>query len=771
VSWTFTQEAKEPSWVDLPGDLPPLLLNALREHGIEKLYTHQLDAYRLARQGKDFVIVTPTASGKTLCYNLPVVRTLLEDPDARALYVFPTKALSQDQQAELNEIALGGALPVKIHTYDGDTPNSLRIAARTSGRIVITNPDMLHSGILPNHPKWIKFFSKLRFVVIDEMHTYRGVFGSHVALVMRRLERIARFYGSSPVFILSSATMANPVELAGSLLDRKVELIDHNGAGSGKKMIVFYNPPLVDPVQGIRVSSSLESQKIALKLLRMGVKTILFARSRLQVERIASEMNRELANPWNDNEGVKVSPYRSGLLPSERRSIERGLREGEIHGVVSTNALELGIDIGGLDAAVLAGYPGSVASFWQQAGRAGRRGGESLAIFVSSSSPLDQYFSLHKEYFLSQKPEYAHIDPCNPYIFVDHVKCSAFELPFSDGDELCTCGSDSSQHVDVENIGGEPKSARNGGLTMEALNLLEEDGIVRHSGGQWFWSAEGYPGEKISLRSATTDNVVIVDVTGGKARVIGEMDRPSAKQLIFDNAVYIHLGTQYIVKKLDIAERVCQVERKDVDYYTDSIVKTDLHVLTEDYTHDSKTGGRVLFSCSIGDVLVRSQAEKYKKLRLSNNENIGYGDIFLPGEEIQTRALAILFRKETGAGNFLASLDPATAAAVLGGAGRLLNLLAPAFVLCDSRDIGLSERVKDPHFSCPAIFLYDMYPGGTGLAEALEKYSSDVMEAARERVSLCACNEGCPACIGAEHAHAWNKQSTIEFLELCSVRA
>jgi len=766
VAWVHRLPQRSPEYADLPPDLAPSLAGALATRGIEKLYIHQAESYAKARSGRDFVVVTPTASGKTLCYNLPVIQTLLENPTARALYLFPTKALSQDQQSELNEVSLGGALSIKVHTYDGDTPSSLRTVARTSGRVIITNPDMLHSGILPNHPKWITFFSNLKYIVVDEMHSYRGVFGSHVGNVLRRLKRIANFYGSKPVFIFCSATIGNPRELAEALVEEPVELIDRNGSGSGGKTVIFYNPPVVDPVQGLRKSSALESQRIALELLRMGVKTILFARSRLKVELIASYINQSLENHYNENSGIKVSPYRSGLLPSERRAIEKGLRDGSINGVVSTNALELGIDIGGLDAAVMAGYPGSTASFWQQAGRAGRRGTSSVAVFVASSSPLDQYFARHSEYFLSQTPEQARVDLDNPFIFIDHTKCAAFELPFAVGDsfggvpepgEAARSGSAAGMGADTSSRG----SAERAEFTSEALAILEEEGVVRQTEGRWFWSNEGYPSEKISLRSATADNVVIVDETKGAYRVIGEMDRPSAKELIFDNAVYIHLGVQFIVKKLDIANRICHVERKDVDYWTDAVVKTDIQVLTEDergvevYGNDaglseSSETGRELYGYAVGDVLVRSQAEKFKKLRFHTHENIGYGEVFMPAEEMQTRSLVLLFPAGSKAGAFLATLDPATSAAVLVGAARLLKALTPAFVLCDPRDIGVSERVRDPHFSVPAMYLYDKYPGGTGLAEALAGKLAGLMKAALERLEGCPCGSGCPSCIGAD---------------------
>ena len=708
------------SFAPLPPDLDGRLAGALARRGIERLYTHQRASWDLARAGRNFVVVTPTASGKTLCYNLPVVQALLEDPSARALYLFPTKALSQDQQAELNEVALGGDLPVKIATYDGDTPSSVRVSARDTGRIVITNPDMLHSGVLPNHAKWSRFFSGLRYVVVDEMHGYRGIFGSHVANVIRRLKRIAAFYGSKPSFILCSATIGNPGALAELLVEEPVETVTENGAPRAEKLVVFYNPPLVDPVQGIRKSTATESQRLAVKLLRAGVKTILFARSRLRVELIAGYINQELRNLYTDNSGIVVEPYRSGLLPTERRAIERGLRDGTVHGVVSTNALELGIDIGGLDAAIIAGFPGSFASFWQQSGRAGRRSGLSAAFFVASSSPLDQYIVTHPEYFFGASPESGRVDPANPYVYMDHVKCAAFELPFGEGEPF---GQD---------VG-------------EALAYLAEDGIVRKAGGRWHWSSAGYPSEAISLRSAASDNVVIVDATEGRNRVIGEMDRPSAKELVYDDAVYIHRGRQYVVLKLDLENRLCKVEEREVNYYTDAVVKTDIKVLSEDVRGESAGHGWVL-----SDILVRSEAEKFKKLRFHTHENVGYGDIHLPPEEMQTRGLAVLFPPETSAGTELEKKDVAFRAALLSGLSHLVRKIAPAFLMCDPRDIGAAERARDDHFGVPALYLYDQYPGGTGLAEALRELLPKVFRAALETVKLCPCAGGCPSCIGVD---------------------
>jgi DEAD/DEAH box helicase domain-containing protein len=764
VAHVETVPAREATWAELPQGLDRRLREALASKGYDRLYSHQRASFDAVRSGKNVVVVTPTASGKTLCYNLPVVQGLLEDPEARALYLFPTKALSQDQQSELNEVALGGSLPLKIYTYDGDTPDSLRVAARDGGRIVISNPDMLHAGVLPNHAKWIRFFSGLRYVVVDEMHAYRGVFGSHVADVIRRLKRVAAFYGAHPTFILCSATIGNPAELASALVEDEVLAITENGAPRGERKVVFYNPPLIDAVQGIRKSSATESERIALALLRAGVKTILFARSRLKVELIASYVTEALANLYTDNSRIKVSPYRSGLLPSERRAIEKGLREGSIQGVVSTNALELGIDIGGLDAAVVAGFPGSFASFWQQAGRAGRRGSLSVAFLVASSSPLDQYIISHPEYFFGHNPESARIDPDNPYIYTDHVKCAAFELPFKEGEAF---GLPSREGASFGAAGIGAPAAEAAETTDEALALLEEEGIVRRTGGRWFWSADGYPSASISLRSATADNVVIVDRTGGGARVIGEMDRPSAKELIFDDAVYIHLGRQYIVRKLDLENKTCFVEEREVDFWTDAVVKSDLEVLTEDSSGQLElpprmagrkggagatpgAGAGMRLRWILGDVLVRTQVEKYKKLRFHTHENIGYGEIHLPSEEMQTRYLALVFDEGSSGGQALGRVDEMRRAGILAGAGRLIHEMAPAFLMCDIRDLGIAERVRDPHFGQPTLYLFDHYPGGTGLAEGLSGILPAVLAAASERLGACPCSDGCPSCIGVD---------------------
>jgi len=748
--------ATEGSYVPLPEDLDARIRAALEKRGISRIYTHQGEVWENVRRGLNTVVVTPTASGKTLCYNLPVLDALLKDEKARALYLFPTKALSQDQQSELNETITGAEdLKIKAATYDGDTPDSLRISIRDTGRIVISNPDMLHAGILPNHPKWVRFFSGLKYIVIDEAHAYRGVLGSHVANVIRRLKRIANFYGSKPQFILCSATIANPQELAQSLIGEDAVLVGKNGAPGGSKRIILYNPPLVDAVQGIRRSVINESQRWMLAFLQAGIKTILFAHSRIKTEVAASYVNQDLKNIYTGNSGIRVETYRGGLLPTERREIEKGLRDGSIQGVVSTNALELGIDIGGLDASIVAGFPGSFNSFWQQSGRAGRRGGTSVAVFVASASPIDQFIMNEPEWFFGKSMEEARLDPSNPYILSDHVKCASFELPFRD------------------DVLEKDEDSFNKDEAVPVLEYLEEEGTVRHVSGKWHWADRSYPAEAVSLRTASADNIVIVNTTKGKNEVIGEMDRPGAKEMLFDKAVYMHRGRQFIVEKLDIENRKCSVTEAEVNYYTDGVIKTDIKVLTEDElfsfekdkaANADTAGAAIAGKAVLGDILVRTQAVKFKKFRFHTNENIGFGEIDVPEEEMQTRALTLLFGNDTEGGKALSPMDEAVRGAVLSGVGILIRQIAPVFLLCDPRDLGTSERVRDLHFEVPCLYIYDKYPGGTGLAESLAGRLDKLFAAIYRAVKDCPCRNGCPSCVGPEG----NKEATAQFLSILS---
>ncbi|MFQ3619417.1 MAG: DEAD/DEAH box helicase [Spirochaetales bacterium] len=734
--------AKQGAYVPLPPNLHPLLRQALEKGGIARLYSHQEKAYQIVREGKHLLVVTPTASGKSLCYNLPVLQGLLEEPGNRALYLFPTKALSQDQQAALNLSILTGTLPIKVMTYDGDTPASLRVVARETGQIIISNPDMLHSGILPNHPKWIKFLRSLAYVVIDEIHLYRGVFGSHLANVIRRLKRICSFYGVSPVFICISATIGNPLALGSRIVEEPLALLDENGAPSGERQFILYNPPLVDRVQGIRRGVVLESERLALRFLRAGIKTIVFTRSRIHTELIASYIRHKLSNPYTDNAGIRVESYRGGYLPLERRTIEEGLRKGTVHGVVATNALELGIDIGGLDVSILAGFPGTIASAWQQAGRAGRRQGLSVSILIASASPLDQFMVKNPDYFFGRSPEEGFLDPENPYIYTDHVRCTLFELPFRQG----------------ESFGKDP---------YPVLEQLEELGTLRKAQNTYYWADRSYPAEGVSLRSASSENIVILDITKGKNAIIGEMDRPSAKELLFPNAVYLHRGFQYLVRKLDLEQKRAEVEEAEVNYYTDAIVKRDIKVLLEDLQVDTPLGQVVL-----GDILVRSQVTKFKKIRFNSHENIGYGDLSLPEEEMHTRACMLVFRPTTLGGEVLALFSEEEKTQILVALGTVYRQIASFYLSCEPRDLGVAERLKDPHFGEPALIFFDQYPGGTGLSDGFHKHTLEIHRSSEKLIRGCPCSEGCPSCIGPREKDITQnpKLTVVRFLDALRIK-
>ncbi|RKX97418.1 MAG: ATP-dependent helicase, partial [Spirochaetes bacterium] len=720
VTYWGVSRKKKPEYSPLPESLHPILSDYLKKSGIKKLYTHQAEAYRAITSQKDTVIVTPTASGKTLAYNLPVLDTLLKDKNSRAIYLFPTKALSQDQIKTIKDV---GAEDLRLYIYDGDTPSSVRQIARKEGRLIVTNPDMLHSGILPNHPKWVKIFDGLKYIVIDELHTYRGIFGSHLAHVISRLLRIARFYNSSPIIIATSATIQNPKELFTSITGRDPVLIDKSGAPQGEKHYIIYNPPFVDPQQGIRRGVVLESCRVARRFIEEGYQTIVFARSRLNTEIILSYLKQWIPAKRNQIEG-----YRGGYLPNERRAIERGLKEGSILGVVSTNALELGIDIGGMDVSIMAGYPGSVASFHQQAGRSGRKVSTSVAILITSNSPLDQYIAAHPEYLIQKSPESALINPKNIYILVDQVKCAAFELPFAENEKL-----------------GDEEIA-------DVLEYLEDKNVLHREGGKYHWQERSYPAENISLRSADSGNLVIVDMTDGGRRVIGEVDKASVPVLLYENAIYIHGSQQYIVVKLDWDKQVAYVEQSRVNYYTDAETKTDIKILQHNKEEDARA-----YRVFLSDVLVRTVAVKYKKIKFGTHENVGFGDINLPPTEMHTRGLILGFSHELFGG-----LERDEREKLLVSISHLLQNIAPLYVMTDLRDIGVAENLKQPVIELPSVILYDRYPGGIGLSDRLFEIKATLLVAAAERVSECECENGCPSCVGPER---YNKDLVKKFFQ------
>ena len=704
--------ARSAEHADFPAWLDPRIVAGLAERGIARPYSHQADAIEAIRGGEDVVIVTPTASGKTLCYALPILQSIAEDPAARALLLFPTKALSQDQVAEFAGLSATAGLQVSASTYDGDTPAPIRSAVRTAGQVVATNPDMLHSAILPHHTKWFQLFEQLRYIVIDELHTYRGVFGGHVANVLRRLLRICAHYGSHPVIICCSATIGNPGELAEALIGRPVRVLTRNGAPAGERHVLLVDPPRLDPASEARGSAVTLAQRWALPFLRAGRQTIVFGRSRVAVELLLSGLRESLRESRGPR--TRVRGYRGGYLPTERRAIERGLRDGEILGVVATNALELGVDIGRLDASILAGYPGSIAATWQQFGRAGRRAGTSVAILVASSAPVDQYVVHHPEFLLEGTPEEARADPDNLHILLAHLRAAVFELPF------------------------EPGEVFGPGPVDDLLAFLGEEGHVREAGdGRWYWSSENFPASEISLRTAAPENVVIIDTTPDRPRVLGEVDLFSAQVLVHEHAIYLHESVQYHVDRLEWGERKAYVHRIDADHYTYANRAVTLKPL-DVFAEAAATGGRRIH----GEVMVASLVTLYKKLKFLTDENVGWGPVDLPEIELQTTAYWLT--AEAARDRWRRhELDIA-----LLGAGRAIQTVASVLLMVDPRDLGLVSQVRSPHSEQPTIYLYEAVPGGIGLAERLWDRHDDLVSAAAELIESCGCDAGCPACTG-----------------------
>ncbi len=752
-----TLPPREATTAPFPAWLDRRIVGGLESRGIGSLYSHQAEAVEAVHAGEDIVVVTPTASGKTLCYALPVLQALAEDPSARALFLFPTKALGQDQVAEFAGLAQASSLQIAAATYDGDTPAPIRSAIRTAGQVVVTNPDMLHSAILPHHTKWFQLFEQVRVIVIDELHTYRGVFGSHVANVLRRLLRLCAHYGSTPIIVCSSATIGNPAELAAQLTGRTPRLIDRNGAPAGAKHVLLVDPPLLDPATGARGSALTHAERWALPFLRAGRQTIVFGRARVAVEIILTRLREALREHLGPRS--RIRGYRGGYLPTERRAIERGLRDGEILGVVSTNALELGVDIGALDVSILAGYPGSVAGTWQQLGRAGRRLETSVGVLIASGSPVDQYVIHHPEFLLEGSPEEALIDPDNLHVLLAHLRCATFERPFEPGDVFGP------------------------GPVDDLLAFIGEEGHVRQSSdGRWYWSSENFPASEVSLRTAAPENVVIIDTTPDRPRVIGETDLFSAQVLVHTQAIYLHESQQYHVDKLDWGERKAYVRKVDVDYYTYANRAVTLKPL-DVFASEPATGGRRVH----GEVMVASLVTLFKKLKFGTDENVGWGPIDLPELELQTTAYWLtteyaangtVIRAGGGVGTSgesphvssntlgdpprrrLAS-DPADGPGkpraawrkddldvALLGAGRAIQAVAAVLLMVDPRDLGLVTQVRSPHSEAPTIYLYEAVPGGIGLSERLFKRHDELISGARALIEACGCDAGCPACTG-----------------------
>lgn len=703
---------REAVYAPMPAWLDARIVAGLEARGIDRLYRHQAEAIDAVHAGEDVVVVTPTASGKSLCYALPALQAIAEDPSARALFLFPTKALGQDQVAEFGALSASAGLAIHTSTYDGDTPAPIRSAVRAAGQVVVTNPDMLHSAILPHHTKWFQLFEQLQLIVVDELHTYRGVFGSHVANVLRRLLRICAHYGSRPVIVCCSATIGNPAELASMLTGRPARLVDQNGAPSGQRHVLLVDPPVMEPASGARGSAVTLAQRWALPFLRAGRQTIVFGRSRVAVELLLTGLRESLRESYGPRS--RVRGYRGGYLPTERRAIEHGLRDGEILGVVATNALELGVDIGRLDVSILAGYPGSVAATWQQIGRAGRRLDTSVAVLVASGSPVDQYVIHHPEFLLDGAPEEARLDPDNLHVLLGHLRAATFELPF------------------------EPGEVFGPGPADDLLAFLGEEGHVRQAGdGRWYWSSENFPASEISLRTAAPENVVIVDTTPDRPRVLGEVDLFSAQVLVHERAIYIHESVQYYVDRLEWHERKAYVHKVDVDHYTYANRAVTLKPL-EVFEEAAAPGGRRIH----GEVMVASLVTLFKKLKFLTDENVGWGPIDLPELELQTTAYWLTAEQVRGRWR-RDELDVA-----LLGAGRAIQTMAAILLMVDPRDLGLVTQVRSPHAEHPTIYLYEAVPGGIGLSERLWQRHDELLAGAADLIAGCGCDGGCPACTG-----------------------
>ncbi len=713
---------REAIYGELKKQLKPEIMSALQAQGIENLYSHQVSAISAVREGKNIVIVTSTASGKTLCYNIPVLESILEDRKTRALYIYPTKALAQDQHKKLIKFKeINSEFNFDTGTYDGDTPPNTRKKLRDSGRIILTNPDMLHASILPNHSKWASFFENLKFIVIDEIHIYKGIFGSNVANLMKRLNRICRHYGASPQFICCSATISNPKELAESITNCEVVLIDNDGSPKGSKKFVLWNPPFLDEGKTERRSPISEAIKLMTELIRYRVQTITFAQSRVLTEllyRYCQESLQKIRPSLADS----IRAYRGGYLPEDRREIERLLFSGELLGVISTNALELGIDIGGLDACILVGYPGSISSTWQRAGRAGRSKDDSLVILIGQNNPIDQYLMKHTKYFFEQPIENVVISVDNPHIMFGHLRCAVHELPMT---------------IEDEQIFGESAPA--------ILELLQEDNQVRFIGGRWYWTGKGYPARDFGLRNMSENNYNIVDTTGNRNEVIGILDEFSAFMLAHDQAIYLQEGETYFVKNLDLKQKVAYVEKINVDYYTQSITEDKIRV-------DEKEMEKEVFKSKayLGQVTVTSITIMFRKIKLGSNDSIGFGNLNLPPMELETSAFWIT--PPARAITRVREYDRNPSEGLMGIGNALVGVI-PLYVICDYIDIG--PVVDSSNTGFPTIFIYDKYPGGLGFAEKSYELLDQILESCLELISSCPCDSGCPSCVGST-ARTWS---------------
>lgn len=712
---------REAEYADLRDPLNPQLEKALGSQGIERLYSHQVSAIDAVREGKNIVVVTSTASGKTLCYNIPILEESMRDERMRTLYLYPTKALAQDQLKKIIRYKeIDPAFDFLAGTYDGDTPTSTRKKLRDSGNLILSNPDMLHSGILPNHTRWSDFFANLKFVVIDEIHAYRGIFGSNVANVMKRLNRVCAHYGSSPQFICSSATIGNPKELAEKLTDHEMVLIENDGSPKGPKKFVLWNPPFIDEGKTERRSPNTEARRLMVELIRGRIQTITFVQARVLAELIY-RYSREDLQRISPSLANSIRAYRGGYLPEDRREIERQLFSGELLGVVSTNALELGIDIGGLDACIMVGYPGSVASTWQQAGRAGRGSEDAVAILIGYNNPIDQYLMKRPEYLFGQSVENVVIDVNNPYIMIGHLRCAANELPITEADEV-----------------------KFGEMAPALMELLEENQQVKLMGDEWYWTGTGYPAADFGLRDMADNEYTIVDTTD-RNQVIGTLDEFSAFMMVHKEAIYMHDAETYFVKDLNLTQRVAYVEKIDADYYTQAITETNIRV-DETEVEQERLKGKAYF----GQVTVTSATIMFRKIKFFSLDSIGFGNLDLPPKELNTSALWIVPPASTLKRVKDFGRVPSEG---LAGIGNAMVGVIPLYVICDYTDIG--PVIDSSNTGVPTLFIYDKYQGGLGFAQKSYELLDQIMESCLELISSCPCEDGCPSCVGSP-SRSWS---------------
>jgi len=824
-----TIPARTAKFIPIPDTIHTALSFGLSQLGISALYSHQNKSWEKLRHKDNIAIVTGTSSGKSLCYNLPVLDNLLRHTDTRALYLFPTKALAQDQLSTLNSFLskileypnLGKHTEGSIHaaTYDGDTPTSVRTAIRNNSRIILTNPDMLHAGILPQHTRWIDFFQGLRYVIIDEIHIYRGVFGSHVSNVIRRLKRIAAFYGAEFQFILTSATIGNPGEHAKRLTEVPITLITEDGSALGEKHFLIYNPPIIDPDLGLRASMVKESIRLAEDLFINKIQSVIFGRSRRIVEVMLNQIRTGAlllsSNPYtNPDESIKA--YRSGYLPEHRREIEEGLRNGKVRLVIATTALELGIDIGKLEAAILVGFPGTIAGTWQQAGRAGRGQGTSLAILVVSAKPLDQFLAKHPEFIFGQKPEHARINPNNLLILLDHLQCASFELPLSEGENF------------IGNLDN---------TIVDMLAFLKDNGKLYYSNEKFHWNGGYSPVKNVSLRNASFDRYSLQVMSEKQVYSLGEIDGDSVFWMAHPNAIYLHDGKFFLVNELDIENQIVSLSPTGVDYYTKpkTITEVDLLVIKK----ETPIAGGIK---AYGDIKVTEQVTGYHKIRLGTQDVLGYSELILPSSTLLTQGYLIKLDRKTVSllrekGKWindtneygpnwksnrdrtrkrdgficqvcgipedtnrhhvhhkkpfrtfssyfeaneldnLITLCPSCHNRVengvrvrsgLSGLSHILGNLAPFYLMCDSSDIGIfSDPKSHLNGGGPTIVTFDRVPGGMGFCQRLFEIHNEIMRHAFELTSDCLCKDGCPSCVGpGGELGSGSKTETLAILDI-----